>query len=280
MITVGIVSPARWLDPGALRAACGALESAGIDTAIPDQNFLREGQFAGNDEKRAEALHSLYEDERVDAILCARGGFGSTRILEYINFDLISANPKPLIGYSDITGLLSTIESNTKSPVWHGPMLTDIAQGLDKRSFERLLEVIRGDAGALPDIELTSLREGNGEGPLVGGNLSVLASLCGTQFQLKTTKKILFIEDVDEPAYVIDRLVLQIKQAGMLDRLEGLILGNFSDISDTGEFGSGVEEIVLDHCSDTGFPILTGIPLGHNGPNLAVRLGASFGYAA
>jgi len=277
-VRAGIASPARWLDPGALRAACGALEMAGIDVAIPDQNFLKDGQFAGDDETRAGALQALYEDDRIDVILCARGGYGAQRILDLLDFDLIAANPKPLIGYSDVTCLLTAISERTDVPVWHGPMLTDIAAGIDEAAMARLVAVVTGEAPPLPECDLTVLRPGGGDGPLTGGNLSILATLCGTPYQPDTAGKFLFIEDVDEPAYAIDRMMLQLKRSGQLDNLAGLILGNFSDIGDVAEFGADVAEIVLHHCARTDYPVLSGLPAGHSGPNLAIRLGTPFCY--
>jgi muramoyltetrapeptide carboxypeptidase len=279
-VCAGIVSPARWLDSGALRAACGALEAAGIEVAIPDQNFAKCGQFAGDDRSRAEALNNLYANDRVDVILCARGGYGASRILDFIDYDLISANPKPLIGYSDITALLCVIADRTEAPVWHGPMLTDIARGLDSVSFERLLGVIRDQADPLPRMDLSVLRPGLGEGPIVGGNLSILATLCGTPYHPDMNGRVLFIEDTDEPAYGIDRMILQLRLAGAFDRIEGLILGNFSEIRDAAEFGSGVEDIVLNLCKGTEFPILSGLRAGHSMPNLAIRLGTPFFHAS
>jgi len=276
MFRVGVAAPCRWLDPGALRAACGILEEEGIDVSIPDQNFQKYGQLAGDDQTRAAALHSLYKDDRIDAILCARGGYGAQRILDMIDFEIIRENPKPLIGYSDVTCLLTTIASRTESPVWHGPMLTDIASGIDDASLSRLVAVVKGNDISNPEISLSVLRSGSGKGAITGGNLSTLAALCGTKYQLETAGKFLFIEDVDEPAYVVDRLMVQIRQAGMLVNLAGLILGHFSKIYDLEKFDLSITKIVLDHCEGTKFPILSGYPLGHGRSNLAVKIGSQF----
>ena len=276
MVCIGVAAPSRWLDPGALRAACGILEEAGVDVSIPDQNFQKNGQLAGDEKTRVSALHSLYEDDQVNAILCARGGYGAQRILDMLDYDLIRANPKPLIGYSDVTCLLTTIASRTDCPVWHGPMLTDIASGIDEVSLQRLIAIVKNDASSVPETSLSVLRSGIGEGAITGGNLSTLAALCGTKYQLKTSGKFLFIEDVDEPAYVIDRLMLQIRHAGMLVDLAGLVLGHFSKIHDLDKFGFSITEIVLNHCKGTNFPILSGYPLGHGRSNLAIKFGSQF----
>lgn len=274
-LTVGIASPARRLEDGALRAGIGALEMAGIDTRIPDQNFLQDGIFAGDDAARADGLHALYEDSNVGAILCARGGYGAQRLLDLLDFDLIARNPKPLIGYSDITCLLVAIAERTDAPVWHGPMLYDIAKGLDERSFDRLTTVLEEPDDPFDLSEgLTILRDGQAEGPLTGGNLSVLSTLCGTAFMPDLSGEVLFLEDVDEAPYAIDRMLLQLRRAGCLDDLAGLILGDFSDIKEGDmPFGATIEEMVLHHCGHTDYPILSGFPAGHRGPNIAIRLG-------
>jgi len=276
---IGVVSPARWLEPARIEAGAKVLEDAGFRVCIDPQNDLRNGAFAGPDDARRAAIERQFADPEVKAIVCARGGYGALRIADALDYGLIAANPKHFVGYSDITGLLLGLWKHAGFETCHGPMLIDLAGGADPDGAAQLVATLGGkDAGTAEAMAAaaTCLRPGSGEGPLIGGNLTILANLIGTAGDVDTAGAVLFIEDVDEHLYSIDRLLLHLKRAGRLDRLAALVLGSFTGLKD-GEtpFGRTVEQMVLEHCAGSAFPIVARIPIGHNGPNTTVRIGAA-----
>jgi muramoyltetrapeptide carboxypeptidase len=277
---IGIVSPGRWLDDASLTRASAELVKRGYRTNIHPQNSLRLHQFAGSDAQRLTAIHEMFADPLVEAIICAKGGYGALRLIDHIDYDLIRANPKPLIGYSDITALLCANYSRARLVGFHGPMALSIAQGLDRDSldclFTSLRSVIPYAIEAPKSCAVRSLRKGSGAGRLIGGNLSVLANLIGTPGEPDVDGAILFVEDVDEYYYALDRLFLHLQRAGWLSRLGGLIVGRFIDMRDNEvPFGLSVDEIVLDACAGTSYPIVADAPIGHVAAPLTFPVGVS-----
>lgn len=277
--TIGVVSPARWLEDAKIQAAARVLGDAGFRVRIHDQNQLRDGPFAGTDHDRAGAIEALFADPDVKAIVCARGGYGALRIADRLDYAVIRNNPKIFVGYSDITCLLTAIHRNTGLTTYHGPMLVDLADGAHADSVQHLIGTLTGaDADAVA-MRMTAaaqpLRPGTAEGRLVGGNLTILANMIGTPTEVDTAGAILFIEDVDEYLYNIDRMLVHLKRAGSLDGLAALVLGSFTDLKDSDTpFGRTVEEMVMEHCADGTYPIVKDFPTGHARTNMTLPVGA------
>ena len=274
---IAVVSPADWLAPDLLAAGCVALSRAGFEPVVDPQNHLRWGRLAGEDDARLNALHRAYGDPTVRAILCARGGYGSARIAGRLDLDLIRANPKPLIGYSDLTALLLAVHAGTGQHPWHGPILKDFATTLPF-GCDQLVRRLRGQAdpegmaGLL--AQATVLRPGTATGPIVGGNLSLLSVSVGTSRDVDTSGKILFLEDVDEAMYSVDRMLTHLDQAGKLGGIVGLIVGEPVAISQEDEdFPFGFAGLIERRFADAPYPVATNFPCAHGGDRMVLPIG-------
>lgn len=266
--TIGIVSPARWLNEDALGKAVELFEKEGYRVKLGPASFLKDHQYAGTTEQRARELQEMFADETVNAIICARGGYGAIRVTDSLNYDIIRNNPKIFVGYSDITALHTSLLRMTSLVTFHGPMLKSFSEERDQFSWHYLLEVLSGggpvDVQFPEDLMPVTLRKGVAEGELFGGNLTLLINMIGTPWDFDPSGKILFVEDIDEKLYRIDRLLLHLKRSGKLDGISGLVVGEMKDIYDEEiPFGKTVEEIVMDVCKGTDFPIVANFPCGH-----------------
>ncbi|MDD5435700.1 MAG: LD-carboxypeptidase [Nitrospira sp.] len=265
---IGIVSPARWMEKEEIYKTAAVFEQMGFRVKIGSQNFLRQGQFAGCDSDRARAIEEMFVDKDVKAIVCARGGYGALRIIDILNYDLIAENPKIFIGYSDITALLISIYKETGLVTFHGPMLYSLINEAEPFTIEYLQHAICNvepyNVDFPKDSQVKVLRPGIAEGELIGGNLSILVNLIGTSHDFDTVGKILFIEDVDEYLYNIDRMLVHLKRSGKLNKLAGLIIGEMTDIKDNNiPFGKDIDGIFSDILGDTAFPMVSNFPCGH-----------------
>ncbi|MDD5586421.1 MAG: LD-carboxypeptidase [Alphaproteobacteria bacterium] len=269
--TVGIVAPGRWPDPSWIDKPKAFLESRGYQVVVHAQNYLKEGQLAGNDAARAEAIMDMFVDTTVDAVLCALGGTGSLRLLDKLDYEIIQKQPKPFVGFSDVTVLLHAISRQCGFVTYHGPMGWNFAQpGIDPRTGSDLLNVIgyRRKHCRLHYPEVDVVRPGRADGMLTGGNITLLQQLIGTPFDWPSNNAILFIEDVDEPFYKIDRALNHLRLAGKFQNVQAVLVGEMVDVVDSetgfareGErpYGRDLREIVLEH-------VPPGIPLGFNFP--------------
>jgi muramoyltetrapeptide carboxypeptidase len=231
----------------------------------------RSGFLAGDDDCRLNDLHAAFADPDIKAILCLRGGYGSGRLLDRIDWALIEANAKPLIGYSDITALHAQL-SNRGIPSFHGPMLTSDLVGECDPLTRCALDVLRtGLPEGLclaPKLGRMPLRiGGQARGKLVGGNLSLIATLMGTPYALDVAGSILFLEDVSEAPYRVDRLLLQLRLGGVLDQAKGFLLGGFTGSDEP------ADAVLRDYLLPLGKPVLGGWPAGHCQPNTLLPLG-------
>ena len=274
---IGIVSPARWMEEQELFKAAAIVEQMGFHVKISPQNFLRKDQFAGNDYDRAGAIEAMFKDREVKAIVCARGGYGALRIIDLLDYDLIAKNPKIFVGYSDITALLISIYTETGLITFHGPMLHSFINEADSFTITYLQYAICSDepynANFSIDTQVRVLRPGIAEGELIGGNLSILVNLIGTPHDFDTSGKILFIEDVDEYLYNLERMLIHLKRSGKIDKLAGLIIGEMKDIKDNNiPFGKDIDGMVLDIVGNTTFPIVTNFPCGHNKNQMTIPI--------
>lgn len=275
---IAIAAPARKITAAELEPAVNLFQSWGLETVLPDHLFDTCHQFAGDDTTRAALLQQLLDDPTVKAIVCARGGYGTVRIVDRIDFARFAGCPKWVVGYSDITVLHSHIHRHTGIATLHATMPIDIpADSVEKKydSTETMRRMLFGKSvqHTTPCHPLS--RDGAAEGQLVGGNLSILYSLCGSASDLDTEGKILFIEDLDEYLYHIDRMMMNLKRSGHLSGIAGLVVGALSGMHDnTVPFGHTAEEIVRDTVAEYGFPVAFGFAAGHIGTaNRALMLG-------
>lgn len=263
---IGIVAPARWLDETALTQATAKLVARGYTVKVHPQCHLRHHHFAGTDAERAAALHEMFTDPTVDAILCARGGTGSIRLHPHLDYKLIADNPKPLSGFSDITALHYMLRTHSNLMTFHGPLAWNFATYDDDWTLDTYLGVMGNKLTNLTHPDGKAVRTGVAQGPLVGGNLSLLCTLNGTPFMPDLNGAILFIEDIDEELARLDRMLHHLAHAGWFDRISGLIIGetNTMDTLFNRSFGSSLEELFLMHIQRRGVPVITNYPCGHN----------------
>lgn len=269
---IGIVAPARKISREELRPAIDIFSSWGLEVVLGKNIFNQQNQFSGSDEQRAEDLQAMLDDSSVKAIISARGGYGTVRIIDKLNFSLFQKNPKWIIGYSDITVLHSHIHTNFGIETLHATMPINFSQ--NQEAVETLRKSLFGEPLNY-QIENHSLnKKGKAEGILIGGNLSLLYALCGSKSDLDTKGKILFIEDLDEYLYHIDRMMMNLKRSGKLENLAGIIVGGMSDMKDNlVPFGKNAEEIILDAVKEYDFPVCFNFPAGHIDRNLALIFG-------
>jgi|TARA_B110001454_G_scaffold77181_1_gene74760 muramoyltetrapeptide carboxypeptidase len=265
---IGVVSPSYWLEKKSLGNAVTCFQKKGYEVQLGDSVYLKDGPFAGTPQQRANDINQMFSDPNVDAIFCARGGYGANRVLPLLDYDLIQSKPKIFMGYSDVTAFLTSITQKTGLVTFHGPMLSTFKNKLVPYNLDTLVNVLSGkeDIRIVEPNELKStiLKSGKAIGPLWGGNMCLLGNQLGTKNQLNTDGIILFIEDVDENLYEFDRILFHMKEAGMFENIRGLIVGELTEMKDqTIPFGKTTDEIILDVCGDLNIPIVTNFPCGH-----------------
>lgn len=267
---VGIVAPARFVGQENYAAICSTIESYGYRPVRGQTTRLEHGIFAGTDSERAADLQQMIDNAEIRAIFCVRGGYGCVRMVGKVDFSGLLRSPKWLVGFSDITVLHAALTQLGVESV-HGQMPVNFSK--PQASVDELFSVIEG---RLPNYTFAGdgNRCGEAYGEVCGGNLSIVCSLIGTPWQLNTDGKILFIEDVGEPLYRIDRMMRQLREAGMLANLAGLVCGYFTDAEDsTPSFGLTANQIVMDAVADYGYPVAFGFEVGHQQPNKPLIIG-------
>ena len=234
--------------------------------------------FSGTDEERLEDFQHMLDDENVKAILCARGGYGLSRIIDKIDFTNFKKNPKWIIGFSDVTILHSHIYRNHHISTLHAPMANAFNEdGFKNEYVQSLRHALEGKKIKYQCKPHAFNKKGQAIGELVGGNLSLLAHLVGTDSDIKTKGRILFIEDVGEYLYNVDRMMYQLKRSGKLDKLAGLIVGGFTDMKDTERpFGQTVHEIIRDAVAEYDYPVCFDFPVSHEKENYALKIGVGY----
>ena len=277
--TICIIAPAGSLGDMQLYSdGCAILSDMGYNIAHYPQKWPGYGYLADSDRNRADELHRAFSDPAIRAIIALRGGFGSLRLLEYIDISVIRKNPKIFVGFSDITILQTCFVQQAGLICLHGPVAASLAS-TDRPSLERLAQCFRGNWHQPVREDIEVVRGGpSSTGVLCGGNLSSLATLLGTSWAPRCNGGILFLEDVNEPLYRIDRLLTQLKHSGMLDMINGLILGDFSQ-SPEQEKNERLRQRdfvwhrVLELTEDSGIPIWGNFPAGHGVKNITLPLG-------
>ena len=282
--TVGLVTPSGPISQKRLDNAMLNMESLGLKAIYTDQVMAIDGYLAGSDESRLTELHEMFQNQKVDAIWCVRGGYGATRYLDQIDFDIIKNNPKPLIGYSDITALLNTIYQRTGNPCFHGP----IAGSLFSEYTEKGLAPLFSRKEVMFSLSANNVERGNEEsayqyrvivpgkieGELCGGNLSLLAAMTGTAHAVDANGKVVFIEDVGEEPYRIDRMLTQLISAGFFNGVKGIILGVFADCEKVDKNSWTLQETITERMKAIGVPCVYGFSFGHIKDQLTFPIGA------
>ncbi|SDW98821.1 muramoyltetrapeptide carboxypeptidase [Aequorivita viscosa] len=281
--TVAIVSTARKITKEELKPALELLKSWGLKSVLGKTIGAEENQFAGSDELRAADFQEMMDDPNINAIWCARGGYGTVRIIDKLDFSSFTKNPKWIIGYSDVTVLHSHIH-NLGVETLHAQMCLEIENKTEK-SRESIRKVIFGEdylisfsvdayKEACGDTLQENTRLGFIKGEIIGGNLSVLYSLVGSPSEMKTEGKILFIEDLDEMLYHIDRMMMNLKRSGYLKNLKAIIIGGMTQMKDNKVyFGKTAEETILDLVKEYNYPVILNFPAGHILDNRGLILG-------
>ncbi|MEW5736378.1 MAG: LD-carboxypeptidase [Thermodesulfobacteriota bacterium] len=272
--TVGLAAPASCFDRLLFEKGLTVLSGLGFSVRVPEAVFRRNGYLAGTDAQRAEALSELWQDPEVKAVFCVRGGYGTMRILPLLDFGMIAQNPKVFVGFSDITALLVNFVARSGLCVFHGPVLTSLAHNAADPELEAA-----GIAAALdPDKPLRLVAEkpevlapGRAEGPVLGGNLTILSHLAGTPYFPDLTGAILFLEDTAEAPYRVDRMLTHLFLAGLLDKVSGVALGDFCDCGDK----EAIHRVVAAAFAERGVPVVGGFAVGHGARNLCLPLGIS-----
>jgi muramoyltetrapeptide carboxypeptidase len=275
--TVGIVAPARKVDRADIDVAVKLLQSWGLNVILGKNLFGEHHQFSGTDSERAADFQSMIENPDVRAIICARGGYGSIRLLEEINLRQLQREPKWVVGYSDITVFHGILNSWYMMETIHATMPINFPKdGTSNISTESLRRALFGEKSmySIPSHPLN--REGVAKGLLCGGNLSILSSLSGTDADIITNDKILFIEDLDEYLYHIDRMMMTLKRSGKLKTLAGIVVGGMTDMRDnTIPFGMDALQIISKAVEEFGYPVCFNFPAGHQSDNVVLIMGRS-----
>ncbi|MET3127693.1 muramoyltetrapeptide carboxypeptidase [Arcicella rosea] len=272
--TVGLVALACKVDFDLIKPAIEVIENIwGLNVVLGTSLTSKYHQFAGTDEIRANDFQLMLDNPNIKAIISARGGYGSSRLLDTIDFTNFIQNPKWITGFSDITAVLCHIHTLGIESI-HSTMLKLFMQDGGEFALETLRKVLFGE-GVNYNIPAHSLnRKGIAKGQLVGGNLAILTHIIGSNSDVDTDGKILFLEDVGEYLYSIDRMMIQLKRAGKLQSLAGLIVGHFSDLEDNEvQFGKNANEIIQDAVAAYNFPVCYGFPVGHEPENWALPCG-------
>ena len=273
---IAIVATARFITPDILLPVIKTINSWGLQVYLHPELYAQENQFAGSDETRVRVLQDLLHNTTVKAILCARGGYGTTRIIDKLDFTHFKKAPKWIIGFSDVTALhvrLNHLGIQSLHSIM--PILFENI-GAEKATLSLKSTLLKDfhDFNVLPH---EYNRTGTATAELIGGNLSMLAHLMGTPDEIETKGKILFIEDLDEYLYHIDRMMTQLQRGGKINQLAGLIVGHFSDMKDNlVPFGKNALQIIADQTKEFDFPVCFGFPVGHAFDNMTLVCGAEY----
>jgi muramoyltetrapeptide carboxypeptidase len=277
--TIGLVAPAGIESAEKIEKGIEKLKSLGFNIKKGEHIYDKWGYFAGKDEDRAKDIMDMFEDDEVSMVLCVRGGYGAMRSMPYLDFDKIKKNPKIFMGYSDITVLLNTIYQKEGLVTFHGPMINSNLE-VDETLNSFLSTVMRGYEEYCIEnpvhIPMVSNTDKSVEGKIVGGNLSLICGVLGTTYEIDMKDKILFIEEVDEAPYRIDRMLTQLQLTGKLEECSGIVLGQFTDCDGDGEDKNTftLSQVLEDRIMTLDKPVLINFMCGHDNPKLVLPIGA------
>jgi muramoyltetrapeptide carboxypeptidase len=275
--TVAIVAPSGILKnrEREVQQAVDLLKNWGLHAVVGKHVFSKSNHFAGTDAERCEDLQAAMDDPKISAIWCARGGYGTVRILDKLNYSRFKEHPKWIIGYSDITALHNQLHNEGIESL-HALMCVSLTKDLDdvKNAIDTFKSALLGNPTNFTLEGSNYNKTGNASGELVGGNLTILHTMLGSKESIDTSGKILFIEEIGEYKYHIDRMLQSMNRAGYFDNLKGLIVGDMSRMrKNTTLWGTSVEQLILDALADYDFPIAFNMPAGHEKDNRALILG-------
>ena len=277
--TIGIIAPASCTTYEKVLEAKKNIEDMGYQVILGECTKKQWYSYAGTDEERAEEINSFFDDKSIDAIICMRGGYGSNRLIELLDFEVIKRNPKIFVGYSDITTLHIALNEKVNLITFHGPMaVSNFTDNYNRDTYENFIEILSNsrDKQSIKNItkELKVLNEGRAKGKLVGGNLATLIATLGTEYDLDYNGKILFLEDVGEKTYKIDRFLNQLKKHGVFEKIEGLVLGDFKNCTQDSEKDMTLLEVFQNYFKELKKPVIYNFESGHSEPMLTLPLGA------
>lgn len=270
--TIGLVAPAGPVTAEQLRQGIQLIKEMGLQVAYGNDILRQQAYLAGSDQLRVEELHRLWQNPDLKAILAVRGGYGSGRLLDLLDYELLGKHPKIFLGFSDLTVLLNVVQQRTGLVTFHGPMLSTLVRDGRQNAIALFDQLSRFQLPAIKDRALEILRPGRAAGPLLGGNLTSLIHLLATPHEPDWQGKILFLEDINEPAYRVDRMLSHLKQAGRLGQLAGIILGDFFEpgaprLSEREQIWTRALELT------TEIPVWANFPIGHGPRNQLMPIG-------
>ncbi len=272
--TFGVFAPSSPFTDERFAKGIAALENLGFKVRVHPQTHEKRGFLAGTDDARLAALHDLLEDDRVDAIIAARGGYGMHRIVDRVDYALVKRAQKPIVGFSDVCALHSAILKHSGLIAIHGPVITQLGE-LHDRDRDVFVRVLAGESKGLTyEADKDPIRRGKASGTLIGGCLAVLVPLVGSPYLHLPKDAILLLEDVGEAPYRIDRMLTHLHLAGVLERLRGVVLGDFTNCDAPRDGEQTIDDVLRDRFEDLGVPVLGGFPFGHGKRNHAIPLGA------
>jgi len=278
--TIGVVSPGRWPRPEIIAKAKIFLEKQGYTVVVHAQNYLQDGQLAGTDAARAEAIMDMFADRTIDAVICARGGTGTVRLLDKLDYKMIKRNPKPFIGFSDITFLLQSISRKAGTVAYHGPVLWNFTLDETKQHTAEDMFAVVGSTKTtrLSYSGVECIRAGRAEGILTGGNITLLTRMIGTPYDWSGKDAILFIEDVEEHLYALARKLKHMQLAGKFEGVRAVLVGEMVDINDGVKdndlpYGQSLRDVLLDVLPEN-IPLCFNFPCGHGAYTTTLPIGA------
>ncbi|HET6369839.1 MAG TPA: LD-carboxypeptidase [Nitrospiria bacterium] len=271
---IGVISPAGVVSEEELNKGVRRLEGIGFKVRLGRSVLHRQRYLAGPDRERVDDLHRMFADPEIDAIFCARGGSGAGRLIPLLDHDLIARHPKVFMGCSDVTTLLLYFNHRQGLVAFHGPMVgPNFGRNSSPRMEDAMLRILEGERLTLTDSRVSVLREGQAEGLLTGGCLTLLCTSIGTPYELRTEDRILFIEDTDEAPYKIDRMLSYLKGLGKFDRVRGVVFGEMIRCRFPEGSSDRLEEVLMEILGEYDFPVLFGFPSGHGELNLTLPFG-------
>ncbi|HTJ11579.1 MAG TPA: LD-carboxypeptidase [Dinghuibacter sp.] len=276
--TIGIVCPAGQMEAARAQDCIDTLQAWGYRVRVGRTLGHAWHYFSGTDQERLDDLQAMLDDPEVKAVLCGRGGYGTSRIIDRLDFTAFRRAPKWVIGFSDVTVLHAHLYTFCGTASLHAPMAGAFqGEGAAGASVASLKAALEGGKAAYTVATHPANREGRAEALLVGGNLTLLAHLVGSVSDIPTDGVLLFIEDIGEYRYNLDRMLIQLQRAGKLEALAGLVVGGFTDLKDTVvPFGQSVEEMILEKVGAYGYPVCFGFPTSHHGDNYALKVGGRY----
>jgi len=278
--TLGLLAPASMTDHQNVDKAIEKLKKISFNVKVGKSPYKRYGYLSGEDKVRADDINSMFKDKEIDGIICTRGGYGTPRILPLLDYDAIRDNPKVFIGFSDITALHIAFNQKSELVTYHGPMaVSNLIKGVSEFTMESLLDSVSRTASerVINNPEGTKVEtvcQGTSEGIITGGNLSLLTNSIGTPYEIDTKGKILFIEEISEDVYKIDRALNQLKLAGKFEDAIGIILGDFNDCDKSKHDESlSLMEVINHHIKNANKPTIFNLKSGHCEPMITLPLG-------